>query len=129
MADEENTLIQGADNLYFEAVEGENARILTLEEQLHNQFVGILLDRYIAAQQARDFDEQRWITAYHNYRGIYPKHLKFRESEKSKVLLKLQKLKYLQPTDSLLMLSSGQIDFQLELVRPICQRALQSMLI
>jgi len=95
MADEENTLIQGADNLYFESVEGEDAKILTLEEQLHNQFVGLISDRYVAAQQAREFDEQRWITAYHNYRGIYPKHVKFRESEKSKVFVKVTKTKVL----------------------------------
>jgi len=91
----DNSIVMGADNLYFEKVEGEDARVLTLEEQLHNQFVGLVTERYIAAQQARDFDEKRWITAYHNYRGIYPKHLKFRDSEKSRVFVKVTKTKVL----------------------------------
>src|SRR5210317_1110771 len=95
MAEEDNSIVMGADDIYFQEVAGEDARVLTLEEQLHNQFVGLITDRYIAAQQARDYDEQRWITGYHNYRGMYPKHVKFRESEKSRVFVKVTKTKVL----------------------------------
>jgi hypothetical protein len=95
MAEKDNSIVLGADNLYFQEVAGEDSRILTLEEQLHNQFVGLITDRYIAAQQARDYDEKRWITGYHNYRGMYPKHVKFRESEKSRVFVKVTKTKVL----------------------------------
>jgi hypothetical protein len=90
----DNTLT-GADNIYFNDVEGEEGLELKLEESLHNQFVGIITDRYAAAQQARDYDESRWINAYHNYRGLYPKHVKFRESEKSRVFVKVTKTKVL----------------------------------
>ena len=44
---------------------------------------------------ARDSDENRWITAYHNFRGIYPKNVRFRESEKSRVFIKVTKTKVL----------------------------------
>jgi len=90
----DNTLT-GADNIYFSDVEGEEGLELKLEESLHNQFVGIITDRYAAAQQARDHDESRWINAYHNYRGLYPKNVKFRESEKSRVFVKVTKTKVL----------------------------------
>ena len=90
----DNTLT-GADNIYFNDVEGEEGLELKLEESLHNQFVGIITDRYAAAQQARDYDESRWINAYHNYRGLYPKNVKFRESEKSRVFVKVTKTKVL----------------------------------
>lgn len=95
MAEKDNSILMGADNIYFEEVVGEDSRVMTLEDQLHNQFVGLITDRYIAAQQARDYDEKRWITGYHNYRGIYPKHVKFRESEKSRVFVKVTKTKVL----------------------------------
>lgn len=90
----DNTLT-GADNIYFGDVEGEEGLELKLEDSVHNQFVGVITDRYVAAQQARDHDESRWINAYHNYRGLYPKHVKFRESEKSRVFVKVTKTKVL----------------------------------
>ena len=90
----DNTLT-GADNIYFGDVEGEEGLELQLEDSVHNQFVGVITDRYVAAQQARDHDESRWINAYHNYRGLYPKHVKFRESEKSRVFVKVTKTKVL----------------------------------
>ena len=44
---------------------------------------------------ARDTDEKRWIKAYENYRGLYSKGVKFRESEKSRVFVKITKTKVL----------------------------------
>ena len=84
-----------ADSIYVENVEGEEGQALVLEEDLRNQFVGLLNSRFDLAGSARDLDEQRWITAYHNYRGLYPKHLKFRETEKSRVFVKVTKTKVL----------------------------------
>jgi hypothetical protein len=85
----------GADSIYFSEVEGEDGLELSLEESLNNKFVGLVSDRYASAKQARDYDESRWINAYHNYRGLYPKHVKFRESEKSRVFVKVTKTKVL----------------------------------
>ena len=89
----ENTLT--ANGLYFEDVEDEHGKALTLEESLENNLVALLLDRYSVAQSSRDIDEERWLTAYHNYRGLYGKHVRFRESEKSRVFVKVTKTKVL----------------------------------
>src|SRR5210317_165990 len=94
MADK-NSITDNANNVYFQDVEGEQGKTLNLEESLHNQFTGVIYDRYQSAKDARDHDEKRWITGYHNYRGLYPKHYKFRESEKSRVFVKVTKTKVL----------------------------------
>ena len=95
MAQEENTLIQNADGLYFESVENEEGMNLNLEEDLNNKLAGLIEDRFADSERARDADENRWLTAYHNYRGLYPKNVKFRESEKSRVFVKVTKTKVL----------------------------------
>ena len=61
MEEEENTLT--ANELYFEEVEDEQGLQLTLDEALRNNLVGLLLDRYQSAENARDLDERRWLTA------------------------------------------------------------------
>ena len=95
MAQEENTLIQNADGIYFESVENEEGMNLNLEEDLNNKLAGLIEDRFADSERARDADENRWLTAYHNYRGLYPKNVKFRESEKSRVFVKVTKTKVL----------------------------------
>ncbi len=90
---EENTLT--ANELYFEQVEDEQGLQLTLEENLRKNLVGLINDRFASAESARDLDEGRWLTAYHNYRGLYAKNVKFRESEKSRVFVKVTKTKVL----------------------------------
>ena len=92
---EDNTFIDSADNVYFENIEGEEGKALSLDEALSNKFVALLQDRYGSAEDARTMDEQRWITGYHNYRGLYPKNVRFRESEKSRVFVKVTKTKVL----------------------------------
>ncbi len=94
MADE-NPKTESANSVYFQDVEGEQGKNIDLENVVHNQFVGIITDRYLSAKMARDHDEKRWITAYHNYRGLYAKHYRFRESEKSRVFVKVTKTKVL----------------------------------
>tara|TARA_R100000742_G_C4276772_1_gene98072 strand:- start:256 stop:2427 length:2172 start_codon:yes stop_codon:yes gene_type:complete len=89
----ENTLT--SNELYFEEVENEQGIALTLEENLQNNIVGLIQDRFLSAKNARDLDESRWLTAYHNYRGLYGKNVRFRESEKSRVFVKVTKTKVL----------------------------------
>ena len=95
MAQDENTFMDSANNLYFEDVENEDGKQLNLEESLKSNLAGIIEARYIASELARDTDEKRWITAYHNFRGLYPQNVKFRESEKSRVFIKVTKTKVL----------------------------------
>ena len=52
-------------------------------------------DRYKRAEDARNADEERWLRAYRNYRGIYGPDVQFTSSEKSKVFVKVTKTKTL----------------------------------
>jgi len=95
MAKKENSLIQNADGLYFKENENEEGITLNLEEDLRNKLAGLITDRFKDAERSRKQDEGRWMTAYHNYRGLYPKNVRFRESEKSRVFVKITKTKVL----------------------------------
>jgi hypothetical protein len=95
MSEFENTLVENADNIYFQDVENEEGLSLEADEQIKSNLAGLIEGRYADAQLARDADENRWITAYHNFRGIYPKNVRFRESEKSRVFIKVTKTKVL----------------------------------
>jgi hypothetical protein len=90
---EDNTFLS-ADNIY-EEVEGESGVTLTLEEDQQRNLIGIIKGRFAQAEQSRETDERRWLRAYENYRGLYSKSVKFRESEKSRVFVKVTKTKVL----------------------------------
>ncbi len=91
----ENSLFDTANELYFKPVEGENGFQLDVEDDIRNRLVGLVEDRFMEAENARDSDEVRWLKAYHNFRGLYGRNVKFRESEKSKVFVKVTKTKVL----------------------------------
>ena len=93
MNNEKDGLFGNAGEIYFEPVEGESGLDLTLEESIRLQFVGLVQDRFEQAESARESDEARWLQAYHNFRGLYGKNVKFRESEKSRVFIKVTKTK------------------------------------
>jgi len=90
---EDNTFLN-ANNLY-EDVEGESGLNLNLEEDQERNLIGIIKGRYAQAEEGRDTDEKRWLQAYENYRGLYNKSIKFRNSEKSRVFVKITKTKVL----------------------------------
>ena len=93
MAENENTFLN-ADSIY-EEVEGESGVQLTLEEEQQRNIIGTIQSRFSLAENARETDERRWLKAYENYRGLYSKNIKFRESEKSRVFVKITKTKVL----------------------------------
>ncbi len=88
---EENTFLN-ADNIY-EEVEGEDGKTLQLEEDQSRNLVGIVRSRFADAERARQGDEERWLQSYQNFRGLYGKRVRFRESEKSRVFIKVTKTK------------------------------------
>ena len=93
MADNDNTFLN-ADYIY-EDVEGEAGKTLSLEEEQKSNLVGIIQSRFYQAEDARNSDEARWLRAYENYRGLYNKSVKFRDSEKSRIFVKITKTKVL----------------------------------
>ena len=90
---EDNTFLN-ADNIY-EEVEGESGKNLTLPDDQRRNLIGIIKGRYAQAEDARETDERRWLQAYENYRGLYNKSIKFRDSEKSRIFVKITKTKVL----------------------------------
>ena len=93
MAENENTFLRAND--IYEEVEGESGVTLTLEEDQQRNLIGIIKGRFAQAEESRETDERRWLRAYENYRGLYSKSVKFRESEKSRVFVKVTKTKVL----------------------------------
>ena len=57
--------------------------------------IGFIKDRYKRSEDARYADEQRWLKAYRNYRGLYGSDVQFTDSEKSRVFVKVTKTKTL----------------------------------
>lgn len=57
--------------------------------------VNFVKERFSRSKQARRYDEERWLRAYRNYRGIYGPDMKFTETEKSRVFIKVTKTKVL----------------------------------
>ena len=70
-----------------------------------NGIISFIEERFSRAEESRRYDEQRWLKAYRNYRGIYSPDIKFTEAEKSRVFIKVTKTKtlaaYGQVTDVL----------------------------
>jgi hypothetical protein len=57
--------------------------------------VNFVMERYNKAEDTRRQDEERWLQAYRNYRGIYGPDVQFTDSEKSRVFIKVTKTKVL----------------------------------
>jgi len=51
--------------------------------------------KFTSAEDGKNEDETRWLKAYKNYRGIFDSTTQFRSSEKSKVFVKITKVKVL----------------------------------
>ena len=115
----ENTFIDNANNIYFEPVENEDGLNLKLEDDLKSRLAGLIEARYASAEMAREIDERRWITAYHNFRGIYPKNIRFRESERSRVFIKITKTKVLAAFGQLVDVIFGTGKFPIGVVTTI----------
>ena len=88
---EENTFLDA--NSIYEEVEGEEGKTLKLEEDQSKGLVGLIKTRFSNAERARLGDEGRWLESYQNFRGKYGKKVRFRESEKSRVFIKVTKTK------------------------------------
>jgi hypothetical protein len=57
--------------------------------------VAFVEERFKRSEDARFADEGRWLRAYRNYRGLYGPDVKFTDTEKSRVFVKVTKTKTL----------------------------------
>ena len=64
-------------------------------DPLTGRIVQFVKDKYTKSETARQLDEERWIQAYRNYRGIYGPNVQFTSSEKSRIFVKVTKTKVL----------------------------------
>ena len=56
---------------------------------------GHIRSKFDDAENGRQVHEQRWLTAYKNFRGVYDSSTQYRDSERSKVFIKITKTKVL----------------------------------
>ena len=77
---------------------------------------GLVKARFIKSEDARLFDESRWLRSYRNYRGIYGSDMSFTEKEKSRVFVKITKTKVLAAFGQLIevLFSSGSFPIGVE---------------
>ena len=67
----------------------------TVEDANVDSIIPFVIDRYKRSEDYRYQDEQRWLKAYKNYRGLYSSDVQFTEAEKSRVFIKVTKTKTL----------------------------------
>jgi len=116
MAEQENNknTFLNADNLY-EEVEDEQGKTLKLEYEQSKNLVGLIKSRFVSCESARKGDEARWLDSYQNFRGLYGKRVRFRESEKSRVFIKVTKTKTIAAFGQLIDVLFGSGKFPLSI--------------
>jgi len=57
--------------------------------------VGTIMERFRDAESGRRLEEERWLRAYKNYRGMYDSSTQYRSNERSQVFIKITKTKVL----------------------------------
>jgi hypothetical protein len=65
------------------------------ESRIVSPLGSFVQERFHRAEDSRLNDEERWLRAYRNYRGIYGPDVQFTEAEKSRVFIKVTKTKTL----------------------------------
>jgi len=59
------------------------------------RLLNFVMERYTKAEDTRRTEEERWLQAYRNYRGLYSPEVQFTEAERSRVFIKVTKTKTL----------------------------------
>ena len=90
MADEDTSLIE-ANSVVLEDNEDNSSP----EDAGISNVVNYVYSKYGLAKDYRKTDEQRWLKAYTNYRGLYGQDVQFTEAEKSRIFIKVTKTKTL----------------------------------
>lgn len=65
------------------------------EDSQYTGFVDIVREKFRRSKDKRLTDEERWLTAYKNYRGIYDDTTQFTQTERSQIFIKVTKTKVL----------------------------------
>jgi hypothetical protein len=84
-------------------------------DDTYQSLVSYIESRYSRAQDRRYSDEERWLRAYRNYRGLYGPDVRFTEAEKSRVFIKVTKTKVLASYGQLIEVLLSQSRFPLSI--------------
>ena len=82
--------LESAESAHIEDVSTEG-----MTDPKAGHIIDLVMGKFKKAEDARYVDEQRWMSAYRNYRGIYNSDVQFTEAEKSRVFVKVTKTKTL----------------------------------
>ena len=77
--------------------------------------VSLVTDRYSKASNSRETEEQRWVKAYRNYRGLYSSDVQFTSTEKSQVFVKVTKTKVLAAYGQIVEVLFGNTKFPISI--------------
>jgi len=83
------------------------------EDETISNLVAKINSRFQQCETTREDDEDRWLQAFHNYRGRYFKNVAFRDHEKSRVFVKVTKTKVLAAYGQLIDVLFGANKFPL----------------
>ena len=84
-----------------------------LTDEPAGQIERFVREKFSKAETARRSDEERWIQAYRNYRGLYSPEVQFTSTEKSRVFVKVTKTKVLAAYGQLVEVLFGSTRFPL----------------
>ena len=77
------------------AIALEDTEESTVDDIQVSSMVDFVSEKYQRSEDYRSNDEERWLRAYRNYRGLYGSDVQFTEAEKSRVFIKVTKTKTL----------------------------------
>ena len=77
------------------SLEDQEAGAIELDAEETPGVVEYIKQRFTEAEHGRQTDEQRWLNSYKNYRGINDGTTTYSAAEKSKVFIKITKVKVL----------------------------------
>ncbi len=83
------------------------------DEEVISNLVAKINSSFQQCETTREDDEDRWLQAFHNYRGRYFKNVAFRDHEKSRVFVKVTKTKVLAAYGQLIDVLFGANKFPL----------------
>lgn len=75
--------------------ESESEESVEKENLEYAELVAYIRKKFQRSKDQRRFDEERWLTAYKNFRGLYDQQVQFTSREKSQAFIKITKTKVL----------------------------------
>jgi len=78
--------------------------------------IGYLKQKFAEAEEGKRSDEGRWTKAYKNYRGVYDSSTQFKDSERSRVFVKVTKTKVLAAYGQIvdILFANGKVPITIE---------------